>query len=59
MSTEQAKLTRTFTITYDLLGEVVNYENPDSMTYVEILGLIKYCEMQLAIDMMNSKENGR
>jgi hypothetical protein len=56
MSVEQAKLLRTFTITYDLLEEVVNYDNPDSMTYIEILGLIKYCEMRLALDMMKNNE---
>ncbi len=56
MSVKQAKLTRSITITYDLINEVVNYENHDGMTYVEILGLIKFCEMQMAIDMMKNTD---
>lgn len=55
MSVEQAKLTRSITINYDLINEKVTYENPDGMTYVEILGLIKYCEMMMAIDAMKGE----
>lgn len=56
METEKAKLIRSFTITYDMIDEVVNYENPDNMSYVEILGLIKYCEMMMAVELMKEDE---
>jgi hypothetical protein len=56
MSVEKAKLTRSFVINYDLINEVVSYDNPDGMSYVEILGLTKYCEMMMGIDMMKDKK---
>lgn len=52
MEAEKAKLTRSLIINYDMIEEIVSYENPDGMSYVEILGLIKYTEMMMAVDMM-------
>lgn len=47
---------RTFTIKYDMANDKVDYDNPDDLTYLEILGMIKFCEMGLAVDMMKQDD---
>lgn len=49
-----APVYRTFTIKYDMANDRVEYDNPDDMTYLEILGLIKYAEMQMTADVVRS-----
>lgn len=45
---------RTFVIKYDMANDRVEYDNPDEMTYLEILGLIKFAEMQMTADVVRS-----
>lgn|GEM_PF-5329411 len=51
---EASPVYRTLTIKYDMANDRVEYDNPDGMTYLEILGLIKYAEMQMTADVVRS-----
>lgn len=47
---------REITLRYDLANDRVEYDNPDSMTYLEIMGLIKFAELMMAAEIVKSDE---
>ena len=47
---------RTITLKYDLANDRVEYENPDGMTYLEILGVIKFAEMMMTSEIVKADD---
>lgn len=55
---EKAKsgVIRTLTLSYDLVNGVMDYDNPDDMTYLEVLGLVKFFEVMLTAEMLADQD---
>lgn len=53
---EAPPIYREITLRYDVANDRVEYDNPDSMTYLEIMGLIKFAELMMAAEVMKSDE---
>jgi hypothetical protein len=56
MKPEAPPLYRTLTLRYDMANDRAEYDNPDEMTYIEVLGLIKYIEMMLTAEIVKDSE---
>lgn len=47
---------RSITLKYDMANDRVEYDNPDGMTYLEIMGLIKFAELMMATEIVKSDD---